>query len=417
MTAGTKVAVLTAVLAGIACFPIYAQNNSTAAPAAGMEVSPRLEPKPGIEEKAAESADAAKVEPLIAPDPLDEGLETIGVRKGQSWLEEHGVTLNLGITLVYQAATGDTDGVNNFATYSFDLESTWAVYQNDDSSGTVGFLADGGHPIAQHGDEDLSANIGSAFSVNSDADDEDIRIAELWYGQTLFGDKLTVVIGKIDQTTYLDTNRVANDETAQFLASPLLNNPSIAFPDRGLGFNATYTIDEQLYVSGGYGDAAANASENGFNTVGDGDWFVAGELGWTPTMSNLPGVYRLTVWGSGVDDENGAGVGLSADQEVAPGVVPFARLGYGDKYLVDFEFSASVGVGFENFWRMGDLLAVGAAWGRTGDEQSQSLVEAFYRFNLTESVAITPDLQVVFNPIDSEEDVVLVAGARLQATF
>ena len=52
------------------------------------------------------------------------------------------------------------------------------------------------------------------------------------------------------------------------------------------------------------------------------------------------------------------------------------------------------------------------------DQRSQSLVEAFYRIQLTDSMQLTPDIQVVFDPSTrSDTDSVVVIGLRLTTDF
>lgn len=69
-------------------------------------------------------------------------------------------------------------------------------------------------------------------------------ITELWYEHALLDDTLRVRLGKMDITggfecrgcpVSFDGSLYANDETGQFLNSALVNNPTIPFPDKGLG--------------------------------------------------------------------------------------------------------------------------------------------------------------------------------------
>jgi hypothetical protein len=394
----------------------------TTLPTESEEIPPKVETRADVEGEAHQP-----VESLLDPDPIEPPLEAIGIRSAQRWAEERKIHPHLGFTFVWQGATDVEEDTNNLTTGSFDLSLTWEIFDTGQLSGSLGFLADGGQVIGHHQSEDLSANVGSAMGINADYDTEFARVAELWYAQGFGADDTVVVtVGKIDQTAYFDTNRIANDETTQFLSSPLVNNLSVPFPDRGLGINAAVKLSEQLYATIGYGDAAANANENGFNTVDNGDWFTAAEVGFAPTFGGdgddaRTAAYRLTVWGSGLDDGgDGMGVALSADHEIVRGIVPFARLGFGDDAVTAFEYFASAGVGFEDaFGRAGHMFAIGAAWARTGgsDKKSETIVEAFYRLPLTDTISLSPDVQFVFDPIDSDGGVVLVGGIRVQASF
>lgn len=410
-----------------ACAVVCCRSAMAQSFAHAEQTPPSVEPNPPIEQQAEPTSDA-----LISPDPLEPALKAVGFRPLQGWLNERNLSFNLGFTVIGQYASDVEEKTHGLVTGSYDFEMTYTIPFSETATGTVGLLIDGGQVIDHNQSEDLSANVGDAFGLNADADNEPVRIAELWYAQGLgrIVDEengthiVTAVIGRIDQTTYFDTNRIANDETGQFIASPLVNNAAVAFPARGPGFNVTVKPDEMYYVSAGYGNAAAEENTISINTIDDGDYFVAAELGVTPTFGNdLAGAYRLLFWGTEIDDANGAGVALSMDQEIAKGIVPFARLGYGDDDVSAFEWFASAGVGFEDaFGRRGHLLAVGLAWGKTAEVDgtggiSETLVETFYRFPLTESIAISPDLQFVINPVDSSADVVVVGGLRLQASF
>ena len=63
------------------------------------------------------------------------------------------------------------------------------------------------------------------------------------------------------------------------------------------------------------------------------------------------------------------------------------------------------GVGFV----LADFVAPGVS--------NESIVEAFYRFQLTDTIQLTPDVQLVIDPALGDQDVVAVFGIRLQATF
>ena len=82
--------------------------------------------------------------------------------------------------------------------------------------------------------------------------------------------------------------------------------------------------------------------------------------------------------------------------------------------------SATVGVGFmDPSDYHSEMLGVGFVWADLSGAglRDESIVEAFFRFQLTRMVQLSPDLQLVINPAGSDEDVVAVFGIRLQATF
>ncbi len=360
------------------------------------------------------------------PEPMESGPAEVWLqpfRDVQRMLSDDlRLDLELGYTLIFQWADPTVDQTDALLSGSFDLAGVWRAMENERGAyGQLGLLVEGGQIITADADEDLSANLGSALGINDDRISDDIVVTELWWQQTLLDGKLDIAAGRLDQTVYFDANRIANDETTQFLATPLVNNPAVAFPDAGLGVNVNAQVHEQVAVRVGFGNANAVGSEADFNSFDLRELFIAAEAEWTPVLFDRPGAYRVMVWTTDSEDgPTGQGVALSFDQEVlADGLMVFARYGHGAQDVVDFDHFASAGVGLEGpLGRADDLAAIGWAWGHAsnsgGDEH---LVEAFYRVQVTRWLAITPDVQLVFNPIDGTDATVFVGGVRAQFTF
>ena len=357
---------------------------------------------------------------LISPDPLAPVLKPLA--DFESWLDtELGLSLEFGYTLIFQTAT-DAEGQDELLSGSYDIAGEWTL-ADDKSWGShaVGFTVEGGRPIGSNRDEDLSANIGTLLGINDDLDSQEIAMTELWWSYRSADERFSLSIGKLDQTSYLDANRVANDETAQFLASPLVNNPAIAFPDNGLGINMSIAPHESWYLSGAVHDAYASAGETGFGTIGDDGRFYAVEAGVMPVFGERGGAYRFMLWHSDTDELDSTGFATSFDQEIADDLILFSRYGYDHGEATDFEHFVSGGIGVEApFGRADDLIGLGVAWGEPHDDSlaHETLAALFYRVQLTDSIALTPDVQLIVNPRgDRHADTVGVFGVRMQAVF
>ncbi len=386
---------------------------SVGGPAAAQ--APEPEVRPGLETDAVPSA------ALIQPDPLAPLLRPYN--DARDFTEQHlGLTFEVGYTLIFQQTTDRDSGPANLWTGSYDIVLTWNFFDHDQlGSGTAGMLTEGGHILGNDSGEDLSVGIGSILGVNDDLDTTDIAVTEMWYAHAWLDEAIVVTLGKIDQTVYFDANRIANDGTTQFIATPLVNNPAIAFPDKGLGANVIVNPHQWFYVTMGFGDANAVASRTGFDTFAQGDYFVAGEAGLTPVFNRLgEGNYRLMGWTTrDAADDAASGVAISIDQGVGYGLVPFLRYGYATGPAAPLRHFASLGLGYEApFGRADDLLAIGGAWAQpTGGGRGETLIELFYRLQLTDTIAVTPDAQLVLHPIDGSHDVVGILGFRAQAVF
>ena len=191
-------------------------------------------------------------------------------------LAEAGVYFGLSMDTVYQTnAHGGLDTHSaHYGTgmYDFelilDLEEMLGV-----EGGAVYALAEGGFGDGLEGAD----KVGDFFGVNDNAVGyRSLDLIELWYQQDWFDQKLQMRLGKIDLSggfecrgcpVSFDGNYYANDATSQFLNSALVNNPTIPFPDNGLGMIVHFNPLEWFYASVGAADAQGDARETGMRTA------------------------------------------------------------------------------------------------------------------------------------------------------
>ncbi|MCF7853784.1 MAG: carbohydrate porin [Candidatus Pacebacteria bacterium] len=371
-------------------------------------------------------------------------------------LEEHGISLNLRLTGVYQySLSGGVEQGIGRQSGSYDIELELDMDAMVGLPGSTVFIL--GEGSWQGGAGFDTVAIGSIFGVNDDDGGErTLDITELWYQQNLLDDRLRIRVGKLDLTggfecrgcpVAFDGNHYANDETAEFLNGALVNNPSIPFPDNGLGAVLYVEPMESWYFSIGVTDAEADARETGFSTVSDGDsrYFYIAETGKVvhcdSPNGNLTGVYRIGVWndhgpkerldgnGERTDD---VGFYLSLDQElwrenakVDQGISVFARFGWADDAVNEIERFYSVGGQYKGFFpgRDNDIIGLGIAYANLNGAAGyaadcECAVECYYNCALTPWLQISPSLQWVSNP-DGDKSIhdAIIGGIRLQTTF
>jgi len=302
--------------------------------------------------------------------------------------------------------------------------------------------------------------VGSFFGVNGDAQPRrSLDITELWYEQAFAAETLRVRIGKIDLTGGLehhncpvsfDCSAYANDENTQFLNNALINNPTIAFPDYGLGIVVLWTPSELWYVSAATADAEADFRKSGFDTTFDGDdeFFYILEAGLTPQFDSAKGplqsAYRIGLWldrqdkqdlSTGRTHRDNAGFYITFDQlfykensdpEDTQGLGAFARYGLADEKVNEVAQFWSVGIQYRGILagRDDDVLALGFAKGIFSDRSDdftddyESVWELYYRAQLTTWAELSPSVQYITNPGgDGAADDALVVAARLRVSF
>lgn len=281
-------------------------------------------------------------------------------------------------------------------------------------------------------------------NVNKDANtDTNVRIAEVYYEQSLFDKKMALTFGKLDPAVYLDTNNYANDETSQFLGRIFRNSPTIEFPDNSFGLRLNLSPIELFNIELGLFGADSDW-EDAFDSV-----FLDSQINLKPKLFDREGNYRLLGWlndrnhikwlDTTKDKEGGYGFGISFDQELTNILACFLRYGWQnpDVYLTGSSFS------LEQSWSAGFQIK-GSPWGRendilclalgqvipskdykkadvTRDAKSEGHLEIYYNTHINEHLHLSPDIQVIWNPYGDDvvdrKDTITVFGLRGQIDF
>jgi len=293
--------------------------------------------------------------------------------------------------------------------------------------------------------------VGSLFGVNGDADTTEgrmLQVSELWYEHTLGDGLLATRVGKMDSTNSFDNNAFANDECRQFLNGALVNNPTIPFPDYGLGAQAILRPGGGFYLAVGGWDAKAKGDEWGRRTVfgGHTEWFAAAEAGVQVELpagreATLPGTYRVGAWHdplryedlrTGRSERGASGYYLSLDQMVyrvsdkkddPRGLGLFARYGHAPERYSPVEHFWSFGAQYQGLIPSRDDDVLGVGMGALGGPArrgspygNETAVEAYYSIALRKGVTLTLDLQYIRHP-GATVDSSLVPGLRVHFEF
>jgi carbohydrate-selective porin OprB len=265
-------------------------------------------------------------------------------------------------------------------------------------------------------------SVGSFSGLNDDAgslqaDDgvDRVSMREAWLQTFLLQERLRLVSGKIDLTNYFDSNTVANDETTQFITSAFVNNPTMEQPDNGPGFVAFF--DTRRAFTFGFG---LQSIDNSGTNITD-DIYAIAEIGYrSHFFFNQEGNYRL--WGKtkgGMEDNNGFGV--SIDQNLSTRLTAFGRYGANESDGASVESAWSAGLRLRSpfFTRVNDEVAF--AFGMldlVGGNNKESALEVYYKFQVNDRFAVTPNFQAIFDPGGmGSNDTAGVIGIRTQVEF
>ena len=158
----------------------------------------------------------------------------------------------------------------------------------------------------------------------------------------------------------------------------------------------------------------------------DVEWFSGGaefykyaQIGWTPARNQryLTNVHLGAYHIDAREDKglpSSSGVVLSGNYTFENDLMVFGRLGWSDGKDPIAKRGATGGL----IWRPGlydDLIGVAATWAEpvTVGLENQTTLEAFYRLDVSDNLALTADVQYLENPGFNTEDPI-VFGLRLR---
>ena len=270
---------------------------------------------------------------------------------------------------------------------------------------------------------DLGFEAGSILPTGTFFSEFNYGVTNLYWKQSLCERDLVFAIGKIDVTDFIDVYGMINPLT-HFINLGFSTNPTIAVPNQGLGIAAGAMLTDHVYLQSGFADANGQPTIAGFNTFfRDNEYFSYLELGLTSSRDRLYlDNIHATLWHTDAKQDAGTpegwGVAFTAQKYLDEKWLPFFRFGYsdGDAALMQTTFSTGLGLRREN----NDVAGLGLSFGKPADGtlQDQFTSEAFYRFQLTQYLAVTPDLQLIVDPaLDPSQDVLALFGVRLRAAF
>ena len=391
----------------------------------------------------------SNIEPLLGS-PLEPVMTPI--RNIESWLgSNYGMNFGIYYTMLYQHVSDPVPGgARDIGTGRLDFNMVWNLWESPgvghsgsghDGHGLFGILVRQGNQIGVANDVTTTGSVGSTQGLDSLYTGQFGGSATLnlfYYQQGFDDDRLVLSVGKLHPNQYIGLNFWANDESRQFLAGPFdgLQTIGDSHGSYQLGVAMQWVPNESFFVNAMVTDALGTPN-NTFSTLDEGYVWSAVEVGWVLPFDEeaLGGPTVLSaIWaGQNLDDINGGaqrqwsnGFALQLQGHLSENVGVWAQGGLAESTMSRTTAGFSVGLGIENPFgdtSRGDLFGVAFNWSKPSDRlavplEEQSMLEMFYRIQLTGSCQLTPDLQVVFDPgarADSATSFVL--GLRLTTDF
>ena len=260
---------------------------------------------------------------------------------------------------------------------------------------------------------------------NIDSGDNISQISEYWWELGLLDDDVTLRLGKQDVNTEFLLVEMAED----FIQSSFGLSPSSAglptYPDPSMAAVLLSQLTNRTRLKLGIWDGLASGGSWGFS--GNDVILLIGELEHKYSLygGRLPGIFELGIaynsdgfvdgelfpseWGYYLQWEQLVCRERPCDPEDSQGLGLFAlylpRFGGGPvtaSPLETIEDSAAAGVVYRGLLpgRDNDVVGAGVAWARLnlGGTNQETVVETFYKAQVTPSVSLQPDLQYIASP-------------------
>jgi porin len=274
--------------------------------------------------------------------------------------------------------------------------------------------------------------------VISDIDSFDniMQVSEYWWEFGLLDDNMIVRVGKQD----LNTEFVYMDTASEFIQSSFELTPSAglpSFPDPSMAAVVLMQLNSALQFKVGVWDALASGGSWGFS--GNDTMVVIGELEYRYALGTgqFPGTIAVAaayasegaisgapfgssggyaaqieqaIYLEGGDNEQGLGIFAAYYPRFAD--PPIVAKSIGDNFVAGLVYTGLI----PN--RDQDVLGSGVAWAELfqGGTNEETVVELFYKAQLTPRTSVQPDLQYIFTPSGIHRDA-LAVGVRFQVNL
>ena len=343
-----------------------------------------------------------------------------------------GFSINSDYSAFYLGANNDF-GPSDAGSGIFRVYGNWElVDRGGANSGGLTYKVEHRHAYTDATPADYSLAAGNVGFLGAPFNDNGLRLTNLYWKQKFNEGNGLLMAGYLDATDYVDIYGLANPWTGFTNLAFSTGASAMALPnDAGFGLVAAYWLSDNVYGIASLSDLNGDPTDP-FKSIdyffSKNEYFKSIELGWTTSkdrayFDNI----HLTYWHAdeieATNNPKGWGMNFSATKWVNDIWMPFLRGGYTKDAGSLLEKSVSAGVGIQQPGST-DLFGAAVNWGRPNASSfgsgldDQYTFEIFYRYQLTENIALTPDIQYLINPaLNPEDSSILLGGLRARIVF
>lgn len=346
--------------------------------------------------------------------------------------EQYGITFGLQASMLYQKAQKILHHSDDAAvSMLYRFQGAWKVFDMENGHvGRIEWRVENRSAFASwQSPSELSSFIGmrslnSGFAYN-DSFDTDLAVIN-W--TQIFENRGGFAIGRLAFDVYLD-DFLFQTYSRAFINRSFIYNP--AMPTTGVGALGVVVkgfISDNILIGAQIYDANAISGKFDIDTFKQYEWLKAIEIAWTPSVAQYKvDRIKLTYWQN--DERKKAGVkegrgwAISASHQFSEKLIPFFRFGHNDGGGGVVAKSAA-SMGFEYNTKTGHALSLGTGWADPSENtygeklKDEYVFETSYRVQVTPSISLTPDVQLLLNPSNNQNvNSVWVLGLRFIITL
>jgi len=338
--------------------------------------------------------------------------------------EQFGLTLSADYAMLYQKADSSLTEKKDALSGVFRIYGKWtAIGRGTNETGSViAKIENRSRAWTDLAPSSLASQLGYFGITGTAFSDVGWFLAPLYWEQFLADGHVGVVAGRIDPLDFVDLLGIGSQWTS-FQNASMLSNLSMPLPDVGFGAGVGVKLSDQVVLGATIHDANGSQTEVDFLVDGS-EFFKQAYVSWTPTrVKRFTNALHLTFWHQDEREalklEESYGVAVSGNWLINERWMPFVRWGLscGDAPLAKQQLTAGVLCNLP--WRS-DQLGIGGWWQNLShrDLDNQGGMEVFYRFQVIPFVAITPSVQLLFDPaLNPKEDLITLYGLRARVVL
>ena len=333
--------------------------------------------------------------------------------------EKTGISLGVAFTGLSQYSPG-VRPQDNASGSDLDLLGKWTSASFWGGVSNIGFHLERRNKFTTLAPASFNKNIGSVIKTTQGFNQFNPALVELWWQHVFPTKKSSFRVGKIDIMSLMNTYAFKSQKLF-FINQAFTGYPAVSRPSKALGGAASLALTDHYYVGYGLVDANGTNITSGFNTFGKGQYFQGVELGYLEKIDNQTGNnYHVFLWHMAarpqINMASDQGASIVLQHKLSNKLTPFFKWNLSRGTAANYKYLYTAGIGIDKpFEQVYSLSGIAVAYGKPANSLRgyETVVEGFYRIQLSPFIQLTPDIQLIkFKPTNSTSKLGAVFNLR-----